>query len=810
MTIPSLVTLGCLLSLGGTALAREHYVFAHYMVCMPYNGAATVEAYKQQIRLAQQYGIDGFALNCGAWANEPYYIERSIMIYEAARQLDSGFKLFFSLDTATRLDPLPTALDMLGRFGDHPNQFRHEGKPVLSAYSGPSPRWAETIPALKAAGHAVCFVPFFWTANHTLAPSYDGVLNSFADAPYLDGYFLFGTDAPAWDLVRGNANGRRATAKLGKLYMATASFSYNSANLRDYQGMRGYSALWEGIIRDNADWVEIVTWNDYNEDSHLAPAHGTGDLAAVNHDEAYLAVTAYYAAWFKTGVAPTIRQDRLFVTYRNQSKWQATAYDEQQGAWVSLPDQVHDDVEDKVYATTFLTAPAVLTIQCGKARKRFKLAAGVSHVDLPASAGVPRFTLTRGGAVLTELTGSQPIIGQPTPLNSPWKARQANKTWNSSWSSGEGRDYAAAQGMLLKDAVVKQSAGRETVSLRAGEGCGVRWTDVSWTPGAANVRVRYRNAEETPCRLTLTATSGEVSAVFPVFLPPSGRAFRTVAFQWTPPGVGGTLSLTRVAGEVGEVEIEGLTLVPVLPFTVDRTSIPPALVAIPGGAFTMGTATGDPDEAPAHPVTVSPFRMSRYEVTNAEFERFDPAHRRYRDDYSWRDTEPVIYVSWQQAARYCNWLSERAGLPPAYDLTTWAVNLHAGYRLPTEAEWEYVASGRGEGRIYPWGSEAPDASRCNADGTGTTPVGSFPLGASRDGVLDLAGNVAEWCTDCYHPYLPAAVVDPCNLTPGRYRVIRGGSWGYYGRSQRVADREFNTQVYPGYYYVGFRVVVPGK
>jgi len=163
-----------------------------------------------------------------------------------------------------------------------------------------------------------------------------------------------------------------------------------------------------------------------------------------------------------------------------------------------------------------------------------------------------------------------------------------------------------------------------------------------------------------------------------------------------------------------------------------------------GGTFQLGK-TGKT-------VKVKPFAMSIYPVTNREYEEFDPSHREKRDKYSDQDDQPVVRVSWEDAVRYCQWLSEKTG---------------EQYRLPTEAEWEFAASGGGQ-RQYPWGNEEPGPKRANYSESKigkTTPVGSYPLGMTPEGLFDMAGNVWEWCDDWY---------DEDKENSGR--VVRGGSF----------------------------------
>ena len=188
------------------------------------------------------------------------------------------------------------------------------------------------------------------------------------------------------------------------------------------------------------------------------------------------------------------------------------------------------------------------------------------------------------------------------------------------------------------------------------------------------------------------------------------------------------------------------------------------MISIPGGEFSMGTDSGDPDQAPAHSVSVAAFKLDKTEATNAEFAAFvtatsykttaeESGEGSWRDYAEGRDDHPVVKVSWADATAFCTW---------------------AGKRLPTEAEWEYAARGT-DGRIYPWGNEwNPDA--CNGRERGirsTTAVGSFPAGASPFGVLDMAGNVREWTADWYDKY-PGSSFSSAYFK--KFRVHRGGGW----------------------------------
>ncbi len=259
-----------------------------------------------------------------------------------------------------------------------------------------------------------------------------------------------------------------------------------------------------------------------------------------------------------------------------------------------------------------------------------------------------------------------------------------------------------------------------------------------------------------------------------------------------------------------------------------RADLSGEMIWIPAGTLLMGSGQGEAAERPVHRVKLSSFFIDHYETSNKEFTEFvraagyvTSAERSgvgWHWEGEWREVKgadwhhphgpsssieglenhPVVQVSWNDAAAYCQW---------------------RGKRLPTEAEWERAARGEGK-RIYPWGNQPPRAGKlyrasfgsdqcCRADASDgylfTAPVGSFRLGRSPFGVEDMAGNVWEWVEDWFDPdfYRRSPAEDAVNRQPAERRVIRGGGWGNNPWGLRSTLRHANPPDI-GLSMVGFR------
>jgi formylglycine-generating enzyme required for sulfatase activity len=232
------------------------------------------------------------------------------------------------------------------------------------------------------------------------------------------------------------------------------------------------------------------------------------------------------------------------------------------------------------------------------------------------------------------------------------------------------------------------------------------------------------------------------------------------------------------------------------------------MVFVEGGTFQMGSTNGYDDEKPVHTVTVKSFYMGKYEVTQKEWVAImgsNPSNFK-------GDNLPVEQVSWNDAIEYCNRLSQKEGLTPAYrgSVDSMVCNFNAsGYRLPTEAEWEYAAKGGNKDYItyeYSGGNGVDGVAWYGGNsGSSTHPVGTKQPNSL--GLYDMSGNVWEWCWDWYGSYSGGSQTDPRGASSGSYRVFRGGGWHSVAAFVRSAFRSYYTPS-SRYFSLGFRLVRP--
>jgi len=218
------------------------------------------------------------------------------------------------------------------------------------------------------------------------------------------------------------------------------------------------------------------------------------------------------------------------------------------------------------------------------------------------------------------------------------------------------------------------------------------------------------------------------------------------------------------------------------------------MVKIPGGWFDMGSKSGSPDESPVHRVWLSSFWMDRFEVIQEQFKKYqlpDPSHFK-------NPKHPLEQINWTDAALYCNDRSRAEDLEPCYDEETWQFNFQAnGYRLPTEAEWEYAARA-GTGTKYSFGNDARKL-RAYAWFAENSSGKTHPVGQKKPnpwGLYDMHGNVTEWCNDFYSEnyYKDSPEKNPKGPAKGKERVLRGGAWNSSADSCRSTYRASDPSI----------------
>jgi len=231
-----------------------------------------------------------------------------------------------------------------------------------------------------------------------------------------------------------------------------------------------------------------------------------------------------------------------------------------------------------------------------------------------------------------------------------------------------------------------------------------------------------------------------------------------------------------------------------------NTVLEPPFALVPAGWFMMGCETGRDEEKPVHRVWVDAFEMAVIQIRNRDWSAFmeatsHPAPKCWNDPDLNQPDQPVVAVTWFEAVKYCDWLS---------NLT------HRRYRLPTEAEWEHAALGGREQALYPWGGTTPDVwpeylVRWRGEVLGPLPVGQGT--PNPYGLYDLSENVHEWCADWFdrNYYAASPERNPQGPVMGERRASRGGSWRHMIKVSRCAAR---ASIPPAFQYAdyGFRVV----
>jgi glucan endo-1,3-alpha-glucosidase len=454
----------------GSAL-NPKLVFAHYMVCnrdySGYYGAGApgsqVTGYEKEILQAQAAGIDGFALNEGSW-NSGNYKNDTLCIFEAAEALNTGFKLFFSADmTGCSFQEVQ---QMMTAYANRPNYWHLQqlagtqlvSRPVLSTWGGEgggytaAKGWWENLVLnpLKAAGMNVYFMPGFFTTSadgtqhfdstpSTIRPEISGLLTGLAD-----GLFYCPSVGVPIDPARTMLNNAEGNAALYKAAgfgtMSSVSPQYWGSkqtsvgrHYMEYNGGEGLAAQWNSIINvQKPNWVEMFTWNDFDEATYFSPIDDVNKYwpyLAHNAPGFYkshagaLALNQYYVNWFKSGTKPVPTSDSLYYFYRTYPK-AAVATNDSWGriSWFS------GDVEDTIYVTTILTAPATLVVTTGSQTRTYPVPAGLSSTRVPFHIGAQSFHLIRQGHSLLSQAGD-PILATPTEYNfnysTGWASEQA-------------------------------------------------------------------------------------------------------------------------------------------------------------------------------------------------------------------------------------------------------------------------------------------------------------------------------------------------------------------------------------------------
>jgi hypothetical protein len=352
---------------------------------------------EDEVQRASAIGLDGFTLDILTTSGPVW--DHINDLFKAATIVDPSFKIVLMPDMAAELKTQPeNIVPMIETLAKYPSTFRlPDGRVVVAPFDAQNQTpqwWHATLARLKRDGVNVAFIPLFqgWTKY---ADEYASISYGFSD---------WGSRNPAGVSDRNQSDTGPAARQYVKLWMAPVSPQDTRPKALTYQeadNTLSYRLMWKGALDGDADWVQMVTWNDYSESTEIAPSNGTNYV--------YYDLTAYYVQWFKTGQRPNITHDVLYCVHRNESTTALPDLSKQQKPYDLLG---NTPASNKVEVLAFTTSPGTVRIDDGGQISEHPVKAGMTSVLVPLNEGKVTYSLIRDGQTVVSGTSPTTVSNQ--------------------------------------------------------------------------------------------------------------------------------------------------------------------------------------------------------------------------------------------------------------------------------------------------------------------------------------------------------------------------------------------------------------
>ncbi len=430
-------------------------IFGRHINVMPYNSSddpAKVNSYNQfnldDLNAIVEGGYSGEMIDAFSASGATGSFNSWVAAANAIGATNLRFFVNWDFGCGTVCIAASAIVSTMLSLGNSPYYARINGKPLLTTYSGQSlgDAWWETnvLGPLAAAGMPVTFIPNVQPGpdQNSVPPTvanWQAAVNSF---PHADGYFNFGyPGAPnfhasdpnighyKFSMLDGNEAGASVSHAAGKLYMSPLfpmfwSQCHSARQYVDNQFGLGLANVWSSIINvEKPDLIELTTWDDLTETSYFSPPtyanlpSESSDYKTFTHI-GYYELQKYFVQWYETGAAPTITNDAVFWSHRAQPmNTTKLATEKCSLASPATVGQLWGLVQDDVYITTALTAPATLTLTIAGYTQTLNVPAGLSNNKFPFTPGTPNINLSRNGATLVNVTSETINGASSAPIN---------------------------------------------------------------------------------------------------------------------------------------------------------------------------------------------------------------------------------------------------------------------------------------------------------------------------------------------------------------------------------------------------------